>query len=224
MTTKHTGVILAILMIATILLAAFGLSACGSIQTTSGKNPSTTLPSTTVPATTVDLSGVWYADIAIQGHGTVTVKLECEIAPITCQNFIRLAQSGFYDGLTFHRIIEGFMAQGGDPEGTGYGGSDEEIFGEFAANGYNNPLSHTRGTISMARGGYDMNSASSQFFIVHQDSAGLDGLYAAFGRVTQGMEHIDAICAAAQPVDGNGYIAPEEQPVITSVTLRHEAA
>ena len=213
-----------ILVVVSILLTTVALCGCQSTTTTSGSDPSTASPATTAPAPTIDLSGNWYADIVIKDHGTVTVKLECAIAPITCTNFIRLAQSGFYNGLTFHRIIEGFMAQGGDPEGTGYGGSEENIFGEFAANGYNNPLSHTRGTISMARGGYDMNSASSQFFIVHRDSAGLDGMYAAFGRVTQGMEHIDAICAAAQPVDGNGYIAPEDQPVIETVIVRREAA
>lgn len=219
MITKHNRILLSILLITVLALSAFALCGCQNTVTTSGSNPSTT-----VPASTIDLSGVWYADIVIKDHGTVTVKLECGIAPITCTNFIRLAQSGFYNGLTFHRIVENFMAQGGDPEGTGYGGSDENIFGEFAANGYTNPLSHIRGTISMARGGYDMNSASSQFFIVHQDSTGLDGMYAAFGRVVQGMEHIDAICAAARPVDGDGYIAPEDQPVIETVTVRREAA
>jgi peptidyl-prolyl cis-trans isomerase B (cyclophilin B) len=212
MTTKHNRFFLSILLIAALVLSAIALCGCQNAEQ----------PATTVPATTIDLSGTWYADIAVKDHGTVTVKLECSVAPITCANFIRLAQSGFYDGLTFHRIIEGFMAQGGDPEGTGTGGSDERIFGEFAANGYNNPLSHTRGAISMARGGYDYNSARSQFFIVHQDSIGLDGQYAVFGYVTQGMEHIDAICTAAQPVNGNGNIAPEDQPVIESITVRRE--
>ena len=161
----------------------------------------------------------YYADIEIENYGTITVELDQEAAPITVENFISLADSGFYDGLTFHRIIEGFMMQGGCPEGTGYGGSDEEIYGEFAENGYDNPLSHTRGAISMARSdAYD--SASSQFFIVHEDSIeSLDGKYAAFGYVTEGMDIVDAICESAEPTDGNGSIAAEDQPVITSITI-----
>ena len=127
-----------------------------------------------------DASGNCYADIAIQDYGTVTIQLDRESAPITTENFIGLAESGFYDGLTFHRIIEGFMMQGGDPEGTGMGGSDETIVGEFSANGYDNDLSHTRGAVSMARSNA-FDSASSQFFIVHQDSVFLDGQYAVFG-------------------------------------------
>ncbi len=162
----------------------------------------------------------YYADIEIENYGTITVELDQEAAPITVENFVNLADSGFYDGLTFHRIIEGFMMQGGCPEGTGYGGSDEEIYGEFAENGYDNPLSHTRGAISMARSdAYD--SASSQFFIVHEDSIeSLDGKYAAFGYVTEGMDIVDAICESAEPTDGNGSIAAADQPVITSITIR----
>lgn len=165
-----------------------------------------------------------YADIVIADYGTVTVALDAEAAPATVANFVELAESGFYDGLTFHRIIEGFMMQGGCPEGTGYGGSDREIPGEFSENGFDNPLSHTRGAISMARSN-DPNSASSQFFIVHQDSAdSLDGKYAAFGYVTEGMDVVDAICQAAVPIDGNGSIQADAQPVITSITIRTEAA
>lgn len=145
-------------------------------------------------------------------------------APITSANFVSLAESGFYDGLTFHRIIEGFMMQGGDPNGDGTGGSDENIVGEFTANGYTNTLSHTRGAISMARSS-DYDSASSQFFIVHEDSsASLDGQYAVFGYVTEGMDVVDAVCEATEPTDGNGTIDAEDQPVITSVTIRTEAA
>ena len=166
-------------------------------------------------------SGSYYADIAIEDYGTVTVRLDEEAAPQTVANFIELAESGFYDGLTFHRIINGFMMQGGDPNGDGTGGSETNIYGEFAANGYNNPLSHTRGAISMARNAYDYNSASSQFFIVHQDNQlSLDGQYAAFGYVTSGMDIVDRICSTVQPVDGNGSIAPTAQPIITSVTIR----
>ena len=135
---------------------------------------------------------------------------------------MELAESGFYDGLTFHRIIEGFMMQGGDPEGNGTGGSDETIVGEFLDNGYDNNLTHTRGAISMARSN-DYDSASSQFFIVHEDSEYLDGQYAVFGYVTEGMEVVDAVCAAAEPTDGNGTISAEDQPVITSITIRTEA-
>lgn len=160
-------------------------------------------------------------DIEIKDYGKITVLLEQDDAPITCANFVKLVQSGFYNGLTFHRIMEGFMMQGGCPEGTGFGGSDEKIFGEFAANGFMNTLSHTRGAISMARSN-PFNSASSQFFIVHKDSPFLDGGYAVFGYVTEGIEVVDAVCAAAQPVDDNGSIPVEAQPVMTSVTLRTE--
>lgn len=164
-------------------------------------------------------SKTYYADIVIEDYGTVTVRLDTEAAPITCENFISLAESGFYNGLTFHRIMEGFMMQGGDPEGDGSGGSGKEIKGEFSANGWDNPLSHTAGTISMARADpYD--SASSQFFIVHKDSTFLDGKYAAFGYVTDGMEVVDAVCTAAKPIDDNGTIPADAQPVITSVTIR----
>ena len=131
---------------------------------------------------------------------------------------MELANSGFYDGLTFHRIMDGFMIQGGDPEGNGTGGSEHEIVGEFSSNGWDNPLSHKRGTISMARSN-DPNSASSQFFIVHEDSTFLDPDYAAFGTVTEGMDVVDAICKDAQPTDGNGAIAAKDQPVINSVTI-----
>ena len=164
---------------------------------------------------------VCYADIAIQDYGTVTVRLDRSAAPKTVDNFVSLAESGFYDGLTFHRIMEGFMMQGGDPDGNGTGGSDKTVVGEFSANGYDNPLSHTRGAISMARS-RDYDSASSQFFIVHQDSTFLDGQYAAFGYVTEGMDVVDAICADAQPTDDNGTIPPEAQPVITSITISSE--
>ena len=161
----------------------------------------------------------YYADIVIEDYGTVTVKLDMEAAPITCQNFIDLAESGFYNGLTFHRIIEGFMMQGGDPEGNGTGGSSKDIKGEFSANGWDNPISHKRGVISMARSkAYD--SASSQFFIVHQDSTFLDGSYAAFGVVTQGMDIVDAVCQDAQPTDDNGTIPAAAQPVIKTITIR----
>ena len=164
----------------------------------------------------------YYADIVIQDYGTITVELDQNTAPITVENFISLAESGFYDGLTFHRIIEGFMMQGGDPEGDGTGGSDSTIVGEFEENGYENTLSHTRGAVSMARSN-DYDSASSQFFIVQEDaSESLDGKYAVFGYVVDGMEIVDEICSDANPTDDNGSIAPEEQPVITTITITEE--
>lgn len=157
-----------------------------------------------------------YADIVIADYGTITVKLDATVAPVTVENFVNLAKSGFYDGLTFHRIIDGFMMQGGAPAD---GSKTETIVGEFASNGHDNPLKHTRGVISMARTP-DPDSASSQFFIVHEDSPHLDGDYAAFGIVTEGIEIVDAICENAQPTDGNGSIAPQDQPVITTITIR----
>ncbi len=157
-------------------------------------------------------------EITVEDYGTITVELDAEAAPETCANFIKLAESGFYNGLTFHRIISGFMIQGGDPNGNGTGGSSETVKGEFAANGVNNTLSHTRGAISMARSN-DYNIASSQFFIVHEDSTFLDGSYACFGYVTDGMDVVDAICGDAVPTDSNGTIPANEQPVITSVKV-----
>lgn len=161
----------------------------------------------------------YYADIVIEGHGTVTVELDHETAPVTVENFVTLAEAGFYDGLTFHRIMDGFMMQGGDPNGDGTGGSEETIVGEFSENGYENNLSHTRGVISMARSS-EYDSASSQFFIVHEDSTFLDGQYAAFGWVTEGMDIVDTICTEAEPTDSNGTIPAEQQPVITSIEIR----
>ena len=166
-------------------------------------------------------SGKHLVEIEIQDFGTITVELDADAAPITVENFLSLAESGFYDGLTFHRIMEGFMMQGGDPEGTGMGGSDQTIKGEFAANGVENNLSHTRGAISMARNGFSMDSASSQFFICHQDAVMLDGQYACFGYVVEGMDVVDAVCAYSSTVviDNNGSIPAAYQPVIVSIKV-----
>ena len=163
-------------------------------------------------------SGVPQAVIVVQDYGTITVALDPAAAPITVANFVDLAKSGFYDGLTFHRIMSGFMIQGGDPDGNGTGGSGKTIKGEFGANGVKNDLSHVRGAISMARS-QDPNSASSQFFIVHEDSNFLDGNYACFGYVTSGMEVVDAICAAVPVQDNNGTVLAKDQPIITSITI-----
>ena len=158
------------------------------------------------------------AVIDIKDYGKITIELDPAAAPITVANFKKLVNEGFYDGLTFHRIIKDFMMQGGDPLGNGTGGSEEEIKGEFSSNGVDNPLSHTRGAVSMARSMMP-DSASSQFFIVHQDSIYLDGDYAVFGYVTGGMDVVDKVCNTAKPTDGNGSISASEQPVITSIKL-----
>lgn len=165
------------------------------------------------------LSGLHHVAIDVEDYGTIEVELDADEAPITVTNFINLAKSGFYDGLTFHRIMDGFMIQGGDPNGNGTGGSDQQIIGEFSNNGIQNNISHTRGTISMARNGQSYNSASSQFFIVHEDSLSLDGNYAGFGHVTSGMEYVDQIVEDAVVEDNNGTVLPENQPVITSIRV-----
>ena len=162
--------------------------------------------------------GTHHAEIDIKDYGVIKVELNGDVAPITVANFINLANSHFYDGLTFHRIIDGFMMQGGDPLGNGTGGSENTIKGEFSQNGVENNLSHTRGAISMARS-TDMDSASSQFFIVQSDSTYLDGQYACFGYVTDGMDIVDKICKNAVTTDSNGSVSAENQPVINSITI-----
>lgn len=152
--------------------------------------------------------------IEMENGGVIEIELYPETAPITVKNFEKLVNECFYDGLIFHRVINGFMIQGGDPTGTGYSGSDESITGEFAANGIKNDLSHTRGVISMARS-QNPNSASSQFFIMHQDGTYLDGNYAAFGKVVKGMEVVDAIAEAPT----NSADKPLEPQVMKKVTL-----
>ena len=163
-------------------------------------------------------SGTHHAEIKVKDYGTIKLELDADTAPITVENFAKLANEKFYDGLTFHRIISGFMIQGGDPNGDGTGGSKETIKGEFSGNGVENKISHKRGVISMARS-QDPNSASSQFFIMHQDSTYLDGEYAAFGKVTEGIEIVDKICEDTQVIDGNGTVEKAEQPVIESIRM-----
>ena len=165
------------------------------------------------------LSGKYKIEIDIKDYGVIKAEVDADIAPITVTNFVKLVKEGFYDGLTFHRIIAGFVIQGGDPAGNGTGGSDETIKGEFSDNGIENNLSHKRGVLSMARGAYDYDSASSQFFIMHQDNAGLDGQYAAFGEVTEGMEIVDKICEDTPVIDDNGTVEAENQPVINSIKV-----
>lgn len=159
-----------------------------------------------------------YASINIRNYGNILLELDEEAAPETVANFTKLAESGFYDGLTFHRVIYGFMMQGGDPNGNGTGGSGETITGEFAANGIDNPISHERGVISMARA-QDYNSASSQFFIMHADYPELDGLYAAFGHVISGLDVVDNVCASTPVIDSNGTVPAGYQPFIDSIQV-----
>ncbi len=158
--------------------------------------------------------------IKIKDYGEITVELYGKVAPITVNNFVNLAKDGFYDGLTFHRIIEGFMIQGGDPEGTGMGGSGKDIKGEFSVNGVENNIAHVRGVISMARNGYSYDSASSQFFIMHEDAPHLDGQYAAFGMVVKGIEVVDAVAENTPVIDNNGTVLAENQPIIESITIK----
>ncbi len=204
-----------------------GLSACGSSKSdTTSETKATKAPKATETAEvtkepeskTTDTKGKHHAKIKVKNYGTIEVELDGDTAPITVANFIKLVNEKFYDGLTFHRIMSGFMIQGGDPLGNGTGGSDETIKGEFSSNGVENNISHKRGVISMARSS-DPDSASSQFFIMHQDSTYLDGEYAAFGKVTKGMKVVDKICEDATPTDGNGTIEKADQPVIESIRM-----
>ena len=164
------------------------------------------------------LSGKINAEINIKDYGVIKLELDADSAPITVTNFVNLVNDKFYDGLTFHRIIDGFMIQGGDPLGNGTGGSDKTIKGEFKNNGVENNISHTRGTISMARSQAN-DSASSQFFIVQSDSTFLDGSYAGFGHITSGMEIVDKICKDTKTEDDNGTVEKENQPVIESIKI-----
>lgn len=164
------------------------------------------------------LTGKHHVEIEVRNYGVIKLELDADVAPITVTNFIDLAKSGFYNGLTFHRIIGGFMIQGGDPLGTGLGGSSNNIKGEFAENGIKNSISHVRGVISMARSSAP-NSASSQFFIVHKDSTFLDGKYAAFGEVTDGLSIVDKICEDTKVEDDEGTVLKENQPVISKISV-----
>lgn len=165
------------------------------------------------------LTGKYNVLIDVKDYGKITLELDADKAPITVTNFINLVNDKFYDGITFHRIINGFMIQGGDPTGTGYSGSGKTIKGEFSDNGVENDISHVRGVISMARSGNSYDSASSQFFIVHKDSTFLDGKYAAFGYVTDGMDVVDKIAESVETEDDNGTVSRENQPVINSIRV-----
>lgn len=165
------------------------------------------------------LTGNYQVEIEVENYGTIYAEIDADTAPITVTNFVELANDGFYDGLTFHRVIEGFMIQGGDPNGDGTGGSDKTIKGEFSNNNVDNPLKHTRGALSMARS-QDNDSASSQFFIVQEDASHLDGDYAVFGYVYDGMDIVDQIAANTPVEDSNGTVAKDNQPVIKSIKVK----
>ena len=201
--------------IMTAFLLASLLAGCSQqTQTTSQTDCASEKPQETAKAETQDLiQETVYVEMEVENYGTILLELDGKAAPVTVTNFVNLVNDKFYDGITFHRIMDGFMIQGGDPTGTGYNGSGTTITGEFAQNGYDNPISHTAGTISMARSN-DPNSASSQFFICVADDQFLDGSYAAFGHVIEGMDVCLKIASDAKPVDDNGTIKPEEQPVI----------
>ena len=204
-----------------------GLSACGGSKSdTTSETKATKAPKATETAEatkkpeskTTDTKGKHHAKIKVKDYGTIEVELDGDTAPITVANFVKLVNEKFYDGLTFHRIMSGFMIQGGDPLGNGTGGSDETIKGEFSSNGVENNISHKRGVISMARSS-EPDSASSQFFIMHQDADYFDGQYAAFGKVTKGMSVVDKICEDVTPTDGNGTVEKADQPVIESIRM-----
>ena len=194
-------------------------NSANSDDTSTSNEDSNTDNSSNLPSdfTTTDTIAIYVKD-----YGVITVALDSNAAPITVENFKNLINKGFYNNLTFHRIISNFMIQGGDPNGDGTGGSSETIKGEFISNGVNNTLKHTRGAISMARS-QSNDSASSQFFIVHQtsesNSRSLDGKYACFGYVTEGMEVVDKICESVKPTDSNGTVSKEDQPVIEKILI-----
>ena len=189
-------------------MVAVLLAGCGNGESSEEKDASKEAASDSKPV----------AEIDVKDYGVIKVELDRENAPITVDNFVKLVNDGFYDGITFHRIISGFMIQGGAPTGTGMGGSEETIKGEFSANGVDNKISHERGVISMARS-QDMDSASSQFFIVHQNSEFLDGQYAGFGHVIEGIEVVDKICEDTPVTDDNGTVEAENQPIINSIKM-----
>ena len=209
--------IVAVLLVAAVALG-FILSGTGGNQ---AQSPAVTVEGPSAASAITDRI-THDVTIEVENYGTITAVLYGEAAPITVANFVKLANEGFYDGLTFHRIISGFMIQGGDPKGNGTGGSSETIKGEFALNGWDNPIKHERGVLSMARSSaYD--SASSQFFIMHDAATHLDGSYAAFGCVVEGIEIVDAICQNTPVTDSNGTVQKANQPKILSVKVTERA-
>ncbi len=213
----------AIMVAAVILCTCFLMSGCGGNTESSSSEKATSAVSneetTSASTDTTDYKSSYTA--IVKDYGKIEVELYEELAPITVKNFVDLAKDGFYDGLTFHRIITGFMIQGGDPLATVQAAVKKTIKGEFAQNGVENNLSHTRGVISMARSN-EPDSASSQFFIVQADSTYLDGQYAAFGKVTKGMDIVDKICKDTPVTDSNGTVEKKNQPVINSIKIEEK--
>ena len=204
----HTVRKIAVLLLAVSMF--FALCGCGKSQA----SPASTSSPAAGEGAVQPFTKVRHAEITVKDYGTIKLELDEGTAPITVENFIRLAKEDFYDGLTFHRIMDGFMIQGGDPLGNGTGGSKDKIKGEFASNGVENQISHVKGVISMARAN-DPNSASSQFFIVHEDAEFLDGQYAAFGMVIEGMDVVKSI----QLVETDGNDRPLQDVVIRRMTV-----
>lgn len=211
-------------------LCVGALTACGNNGSQqASENEAADAKEPTIPAGTIEGgvlispyaegydSGLHHATIEVEGMGTIKVEVNATNAPITVSNFAHLVNEGFYDGLTFHRVVKGFMIQGGSPNGDGKGGSGTKVKGEFSENGVVNAIQHKRGVISMARSSAN-DSGSTQFFIMHEDNTSIDGKYAAFGKVTEGMDVVDMI--AEIPVeDDYGTVAPENQPVIKSIKM-----
>ena len=197
-----------------------GLSACGGSKSDTTSETKAPKATETAEATkkpeskTTDTKGKHHAKIKVKDYGTIEVELDGDTAPITVANFVKLVNEKFYDGLTFHRIMSGFMIQGGDPEGTGMGGPGYSIKGEFASNGFKNDLKHTRGVLSMARS-MRPDSAGSQFFIMHQNAPHLDGDYAAFGKLIEGEDILDKIAG----VDTDYSDRPRKPQVMKTVTV-----
>ena len=213
---KKLTMVLAVLMV--LPLCACGNKAAGSTGGTQAESETAAQTAEQAAEPDTTFQKLRHAEITVKDYGTIKLELDEGTAPITVANFVKLAKDGFYNGLTFHRIMDGFMIQGGDPLGNGTGGSDEKIKGEFRQNGVDNPISHVKGVISMARSNQP-DSASSQFFITVADATFLDGAYAAFGRVTEGMEVAEKIAKDAKPIDNNGSVKPDEQPVIESIVI-----
>ena len=214
----NSKIVISIVIILIVLVGFFIIKGLSNDEKNDNKTVNTTQTNNDEEGKDMYSTGKHHTQIEIEDYGIIELELDADVAPITVANFAKLVNEGFYNGLTFHRIIDGFMIQGGDPEGTGFGGSSEIIKGEFLLNGVKNTISHVRGTISMARS-KAYNSASSQFFIVHEDSTFLDGQYAGFGKVTSGIEIVDKICENTQVEDDNGTVLKENQPIIEKITM-----
>jgi len=206
-------------ILAMILVIALLFSGCAKSGKTSTKDAVSPGPNPDYTFTEGEtLTGKHYVEMVVEDYGTILLEVDADAAPISATNFLRLVNAGFYDGTVFHRIIAGFMAQGGAPNTEEKAAMLSGIYGEFAANGYNNPIKHTRGVLSMARA-QAVNSASSQFFIMHADYPSLDGQYAAFGCVISGMDVVDAMCEDADPNANNGMLAASDCPVIVYAAI-----